>query len=146
MRSSREDLPPTSYFLSPIFMSHEYSRSRSTATSIPWMWISILGGIVLLVVIARAWSGSSSIDTTRSSLLVTPDSGGSTVFIAMSESSKNRISGTGAQPLYVGDHSLSVESGGARLVADGVSIDMDERSEFAYKADSSTGSTYQMVR
>ncbi len=110
------------------------------------MWIGILGGIVLLIIIARAWSGSSSVDTTRSNLRVTPDSGASTVFIAMSESSKNRISGTGSQPLYVGDYSLSVESGGARLVGPDTIIDIDERSEFAYVSQSSTGSTYQMTR
>jgi hypothetical protein len=64
----------------------------------------------------------------------------------MSESSKNRISGTGSQPLYVGDHSLSVESGWARLVGTDAIIDIDERSEFAYLSHSSTGSTYQMTR
>lgn len=127
-------------------MSHEYSRSRSSVSSIPWIWIGILGGIVLLIIIARVWSGSSSVDTTRSSLLVTPDSSASTVFIAMSESSKNRISGTGSQPLYVGDYALSVESGGARLVGSNTIIDIAERSEFAYLSQSSTGSTYQMTR
>jgi hypothetical protein len=65
----------------------------------------------MLIVIARSFSGEASVDTDRAHLMVSPQSTDSTVFISMTASSKNRITGTGAQPLYVGDTSISVETG-----------------------------------
>lgn len=64
--------------------------------------------------------------------MISPDTSMSTVIIAMTESSKNRITGTGGQPLYVGDKSVSVETGGANASNEGISIDMDERTELIY--------------
>jgi hypothetical protein len=71
--------------------------------------------------------------------MIYPETGTSTVFIAMTESSKNRITGTGWQPLYVGDKSISVETGGARAINSDVSIDLDERTEMIYVSHTSTG-------
>jgi hypothetical protein len=64
--------------------------------------------------------------------MISPDTSMSTVIIAMTESSKNRITGTGGQPLYVGDKSVTVETGGANASNEGISIDMDERTELIY--------------
>ena len=120
-------------------MWNDYSRSRSTTTNIPWLWVWILGGIVVLIVIARFFWGSASVDTDRAHLMISPQTSGSTVFIAMSESSKNRITGTGGQPLYVGDRSISVETGWASATSSDVSIDLDERTEMSYVSHTSTG-------
>ena len=86
-------------------MSHDYSRSRSSSSiyhNIPWLWVGILTGIIALVYIARSFGGSSTDNSLdRPHLTITPDTSASAVFIAMTESSKNRITGTGGQSLYV---------------------------------------------
>ncbi len=94
-------------------MSNEYSRPRGTSsTNIPWLWIGIIIAIIVLVIFARSFSNNSNaIDVARAHLMVSPETSTSTVFISMTEASKNRITGTGSQALYVGDRSISVESG-----------------------------------
>jgi len=89
--------------------------------------------------IARSLSNEWKIDNTRPHLLVTPDSNTSAVFIAMSESSKNRITGTGGQPFYLWDKWISIESWGAKISNSNLTIDSDEKTELQYLGNSSTG-------
>ncbi len=128
-------------------MWHDYSRSRSTQpfyNNIPWLWVGILTAIVVVVWIARSFQATSTTDTDRPHLSVVPETAASTVFISMSESSKNRITGTGWQYLYVWDKSVSVETWGARVENDSLHIDMDEKTELIYTAHSSTGDTLSL--
>ncbi len=78
--------------------------------------------------------------------MISPQTSASTVFIAMTESSKNRITGTGGQPLYVGDKSISVETGGASATNHDLSLDIDERTELIYVSHTSTGDTIQLTK
>jgi hypothetical protein len=64
----------------------------------------------------------------------------------MTDSSKNRIIGTGSQQLYVGDKSASVETGWASGKNGNVTLDMDERTEFAYISSSSTGDILKLIK
>lgn len=96
--------------------------------------------------IARSFSSGSSVDAARAHLIVTPETSASTVFISMTESSKNRITGTGGQPLYVGDKSISVETGGAHATNDDMSIDLDERTELIYMSHTSTGDKLKLTK
>lgn len=64
----------------------------------------------------------------------------------MTESSKNRITGTGGQPLYVGDKSVSVETGWANGSNEGISIDMDERTELIYENHSGSMDTFSLAK
>lgn len=128
-------------------MWNEYLRSRSPSSNIPWQWIWILLGVVLLIFIARYFSNwSSTVDSQRPHLLISPDTSLSNVIIAMTESSKNRITGTGGQPLYVGDKSVSVETGWAHATNDGISIHMDERTELIYMNHSGNTDTYNLAK
>lgn len=96
--------------------------------------------------IARSFSSGSSVDAARAHLIVSPETSASTVFISMTESSKNRITGTGGQPLYVGDKSISVETGGAHATNDDMSIDLDERTELIYLSHTSTGDKLKLTK
>ncbi len=127
-------------------MWNEYSRSRSATANIPWLWVAILAGIILLIIIASSFWGSASVDNDRAHLIVTPQTSGSTVFIAMTESSKNRITGTGGQPLYVGDKSITVETGWASATNSNISLDLDERTELIYVSHTSTGDTMKLTK
>lgn len=125
-------------------MWNDYSRSRSATANIPWLWVAILAGIILLVVIASSFWGNASVDNDRDHLIVSPQTSASTVFIAMTESSKNRITGTGGQPLYVGDASMTVETGWASATNSDLSLDLDERTELIYLSHTSTGDTIKL--
>ncbi|MBX9809843.1 hypothetical protein K2X92_05625 [Candidatus Gracilibacteria bacterium] len=128
-------------------MSHEYSRSRSVSSQIPWTWVGIIVAIFAIIIIARSFSSSgNSVDEQRAHLLISPETTASTIFISMTESSKNRLTGTGGQPLYVGDKSVSVETGGARAKNANLSMDLDERTELSYVNTSSTGDTISMSK
>ncbi|MBC7498877.1 hypothetical protein H7170_04510 [Candidatus Gracilibacteria bacterium] len=127
-------------------MGNDYSRSRGTTTSIPWLWVGILGGIILVIIIAISFGGNKSIDTDRAHLIISPQTSASRVFIAMTESSKNRITGTGGQPLYVGDRSISVEAGGATATNSNMYVDLDERTEMIYVAHTNTGDTLKLTK
>ncbi len=96
--------------------------------------------------IARSFSNGSSVDAARAHLIVSPETSTSTVFISMTESSKNRITGTGGQPLYVGDKSISVETGGAHATNDDIYIDLDERTELIYLSHTSTGDKLRLTK
>lgn len=128
-------------------MSHEYSRSRSVSSQIPWTWISIIVAIFAVIIIARSFSdGWNNIDNERSHLLISPESAWSNVFISMTESSKNRLTGTWSQPLYVWDKSVSVETGSAHAKNANLSIDLDERTELSYLESSSSGDTISLIK
>ncbi|MBC7504029.1 hypothetical protein H7169_03580 [Candidatus Gracilibacteria bacterium] len=127
-------------------MGNEYSRSRSSTTSIPWLWIGMLGALVAVIFFARSFSSETSVDTDRPHMMISPDTSVSTVFISMTESSKNRITGTGGQPLYVGDKSISVETGGANASNGHVSIDIDERTELTYSNHTATGDRLRLAK
>ena len=127
-------------------MWNEYSRSRSAAANIPWLWIAILTGIILLIIIASSFWGNASVDSNRAHLIITPQTSGSTVFIAMTESSKNRITGTWGQPLYVGDKSITVETGWASATNSDLSLDLDERTELIYLSHTSTGDSIKLTK
>ena len=64
----------------------------------------------------------------------------------MSESSKNRITGTWWQALYLGDKSLSIETGGAKISNNAMIIDGDEKTEISYIGNSSTGDVLHMTK
>lgn len=127
-------------------MRNEYSRSRPSSLSIPWLWIWVLSTLVVLILIARLLSGSGKIDTSRPYLLVTPDASASTVFIAMSDATKNRITGTWGQPLYVWDKSVSIETGNARMSNTNMQLDLDEKTEMSYLGNSNTGDTLRLTK
>ncbi len=128
-------------------MSNEYQRSRSSSSyNIPWLWIWALIAIISIIVIARSFSNSINISSDRPHLMVSPEGISSTIFISMTESSKNRLTGTGAQPLYIWDKSISVETGWARATNDNISIDLDERTELSYNSHSSTGDALKLVK
>ena len=78
--------------------------------------------------------------------MITPSSAVSTIFISMTESSKTRITGTGSQPLYVGDKSVWVETGWASAANKNLSLDLDERTELSYIAQTNTGDTLRLVK
>lgn len=128
-------------------MSHEYSRSRSVSSQIPWTWVGIIVAIFAIIIIARSFSSSgNSVDEQRAHLLISPETTASTIFISMTESSKNRLTGTGGQPLYVWDKSVSVETGWARAKNANLSMDLDERTELSYVNTSSTWDTISMSK
>ncbi len=127
-------------------MWNDYYRSRWTTVSIPWMWIGIIGGIIFLIIIATSFGGNKSIDTERAHLMISPQTTSSSVFIAMTESSKNRITGTGWQPLYVWDRSIAVENGWATAINNNMYIDIDERTELTYVSHTSTGDTLKLTK
>lgn len=128
-------------------MSHEYSRSRSVSSQIPWTWVGIIVAIFAIIIIARSFSGSgNNVDDQRAHLLISPETTASTIFISMTESSKNRLTGTGGQPLYVWDKSVSVETGGARAKNANISMDLDERTELSYVSTSSTWDIISMSK
>ncbi len=64
----------------------------------------------------------------------------------MTESSKNRITGTGGQPLYVGDKSITVETGWASATNSDISLDLDERTELIYLSHTNTGDTIKLTK
>ncbi len=128
-------------------MWHEHSRSRSSTTNIPWMWAWILVAIWAIIVIARSFSGwGSDVDTDRAHLLVSPMTNTSMVFISMTDASKNRITGTWSQPLYVWDKSVSVEVGWATAKNSNISVDLDERTELSYIDNSGTGESLSLTK
>lgn len=96
--------------------------------------------------IARSLSNEWKIDNTRPYLLVTPDSNTSAIFIAMSESSKNRITGTGGQPFYLWDKWISIESWGAKISNSNLTIDSDEKTELQYLGSSNTWDTLGLTK
>lgn len=101
---------------------------------------------MVLILIARLLSGWGKIDTSRPYLIVSPESNTSTVFIAMSDATKNRITGTWGQPLYVWDKSVSIESGNAHLNNAHLQIDLDDKTEMSYVGNSSTGDTLRLIK
>ena len=128
-------------------MWNEYLRSRSHSSNIPWVWIGALVAIIAIIVIARSFSSTGSdIDSTRAHLMVTPETASSTVFIAMTESSKNRITWSGWQALYVWDKGLSVETWWARAINNSLSLDIDEKSEISYIESSSSGEIVSITK
>jgi hypothetical protein len=78
--------------------------------------------------------------------MVSPLTSSSTVFIAMTESSKNRITGTGGQALYVWDRSIAVETGWAIATNNDADLDLDERTEMTYVSHTSTGDTLKLTK
>ena len=128
-------------------MSHEYSRSRSVSSQIPWTWIGVGIAIIAIIVIARSFTGSSSsIDEQRAHLIISPETAASNIFISMTDSSKNQLTGTGGQPLYVWDKSVSVETGWARAKNMNLNMDLDERTELSYLNSSATWEVISMSK
>ncbi len=128
-------------------MWNEYLRSRSNTSKIPWLWVWGLVAFLAIVILARSFSnGQSSINTGRPYLSISPENATSTIFIAMTEASKNKITGTGSQPLYVGDTSVSVETGWAKASNENIAIDLDERTELVYSNHTSSGDTMKLIK
>lgn len=128
-------------------MSQGYQRKRSTSSyDIPWLKVWIIAAIILTIILARYVANNNAIDTTRPSLMVSPETPASTVFISMSESSKNRITGTWWQPLYVWDKSVSIETGNAHISSNSLFIDLDEKTELSYIAHSDTWDVLKLFK
>jgi len=128
-------------------MWNEYSRSRSQSSNIPWVWIGALVAIVSIIIIARSFiSNGVTIDSSRAHLMVTPETASSTVFISMTDSSKNRITWSGGQALYVWDKALSVETWWAKATNSWLSLDIDEKSEISYLSSSNSGDSISIAK
>ncbi len=128
-------------------MKNEYLRTRSHKSNIPWIWVGFFLSLLAIIIIARSFSSTNiSIDTDRPHLLVTPMDSASTVFISMSESSKTRITGTGGQPLYLGDTSVWVETGWAIIANTDIKLDLDKWTELAYIGHTSTWDTVKLIK
>jgi len=118
-----------------------YTRNESSMQGLPWKWISIIVGIILILVLIKLfasnneWSGESY-------LTVTPWEQ-SAVYITMTSASKARISG--AQKLFATDKSVLVESGNALAENQFLKIDIDRSSELSYRLSSQTGNTIALI-
>ena len=91
-------------------MYNTYQRNTRSQKTIPWMWIGVVFGIILLLFIAKFFSGSDDNDT-GAFLTITPGEQ-SSVYISMSNVSKARIGIE--EKLYATDKSVSVETGYAK--------------------------------
>jgi hypothetical protein len=123
--------------------SVSYGRGTSSSSSLPWGWISIVGGIIALLFLVRVFSGSGDADSSENYLSVTPGEQ-SSVYISMTSASKNRISST--EKLFASDKSVSVELGSAIAKNSSMTLDIDKGSEVSYKSSSASGDSIALTK
>lgn len=122
--------------------STSYSRGATNKKNIPWQWISIIGGIIVLLFIVRIFWSPSTVSS-ENYLTVTPGEQ-SSVYISMTSSSKNRI--TWEEKLYATDKSVSVELWNATAKNSDMMIDIDKWSELWYTSSTTSGNIISLSK
>lgn len=91
-------------------MYNTYQRNARSQKTIPWIWVSVVFAIILILFLVKFFGGNES-ENAGSFLQITPGEQ-SSVYISMSNVSKTRISTE--EKLYATDKSVSVETGYAK--------------------------------